>query len=69
MQHLSVAEMAEKWNISERSVRNYCAHNRVEERLSLERPGIFLKMQKNRSVPIRREKNREYCYSKSKKQD
>ena len=30
MQYLSVAEMAEKWNISERSVRNYCAHNRVE---------------------------------------
>ena len=29
-QYLSVAEMAEKWNISERSVRNYCAHNRVE---------------------------------------
>ena len=30
MQYLSVAEIAEKWNISERSVRNYCAHNRVE---------------------------------------
>ena len=30
MQYVSVAEMAEKWNISERSVRNYCAHNRVE---------------------------------------
>lgn len=30
MQYLSVAETAEKWNISERSVRNYCAHDRVE---------------------------------------
>ena len=30
MQYVSVAEMAEKWNISERSVRNYCAQNRVE---------------------------------------
>lgn len=30
MQYLSVAEIAAKWNISERSVRNYCAHNRVE---------------------------------------
>lgn len=30
MQYVSVAEMAEKWNISERSVRNYCANNRVE---------------------------------------
>ena len=34
MRYLSVAEIAKKWNISERSVRNYCAHNRV--------PGAFL---------------------------
>ena len=30
MRYLSVAEIAKKWNISERSVRNYCAHGRVE---------------------------------------
>lgn len=29
MRYLSVAEMAKKWNVSERSVRNYCAHGRV----------------------------------------
>ena len=29
MQYLSVAETAEKWNISERSVRNYCAQGLV----------------------------------------
>lgn len=29
MKYLSVAEIAKKWNISERSVRNYCAHGRV----------------------------------------
>ena len=29
MKHLSVAEIAKKWNISERSVRNYCAQGRV----------------------------------------
>ena len=29
MQYLSVAEIAEKWNLSERSVRNYCAQGRV----------------------------------------
>ena len=29
MEYLSVAETAEKWNISERSVRNYCAQGRV----------------------------------------
>lgn len=34
MRYLSVAEIARKWNISERSVRNYCAHARV--------PGAFL---------------------------
>ena len=31
MQYLSVAEIAKKWNISERSVRNYCAQGRVPE--------------------------------------
>ena len=34
MRYLSVAEIAKKWNISERSVRNYCASERV--------PGAFL---------------------------
>ncbi len=34
MRYLSVAEIAKKWNISERSVRNYCANDRV--------PGVFL---------------------------
>ena len=29
MIYLSVAEMAKRWNISERSVRNYCAQGRV----------------------------------------
>ena len=30
MRYLSVIEIAKKWNISERSVRNYCAHGRVD---------------------------------------
>lgn len=34
MRYLSVAEIAKKWNISERSVRNYCANGRM--------PGAFL---------------------------
>lgn len=34
MQYLSVAETAKKWNVSERSVRNYCSQGRV--------PGAFL---------------------------
>ena len=30
MRYISVAEIATKWNVSERSVRNYCANGRVE---------------------------------------
>ena len=30
MQYRSVNEIAKKWNVSERSVRNYCAHGRVD---------------------------------------
>ena len=29
MRYLSVTEIAKKWNVSERSVRNYCAQGRV----------------------------------------
>ena len=31
MEYLSVAKMAEKWGISERSVRNYCAQGRIAD--------------------------------------
>jgi len=31
MKYLSVTEMAKKWNISERSVRNYYAERRIPE--------------------------------------
>ena len=30
MRYISVTEIAKKWNVSERSVRNYCAHGRVD---------------------------------------
>ncbi|MEG1335962.1 MAG: helix-turn-helix domain-containing protein, partial [Clostridiales bacterium] len=29
MKYLSVAEVAKKWDISHRSVRNYCAQGRI----------------------------------------
>lgn len=50
MRYLSVAETAKKWDISERSVRNYCAHGRV--------PGAFLtgktwKVPEHASKPLR----------------
>ena len=31
MEYVSVAKMAEKWGLSERSVRNYCAHDRIAD--------------------------------------
>ena len=31
MEYLSVAKMAEKWGLSERSVRNYCANGRIRD--------------------------------------
>lgn len=30
MRYLSVAKIAKKWNVSERSVRNYCANGRID---------------------------------------
>ena len=30
MNYLSVSEMSKKWNMSERTVRNYCAQNRIQ---------------------------------------
>ena len=47
MRYLSVSETAKKWGISERSVRNYCAHGRV--------PGAFL-IGKTWTIPENAEK-------------
>ena len=56
MRYLSASEMAKKWNVSERSVRNYCAHERV--------PGAFLtgktwKIPENAEKPERSNKKKE----------
>lgn len=56
MRYLLVSETAEKWNISERSVRNYCAQGRV--------PGAFLagktwNIPENATKPERRNKRKE----------
>ena len=31
MEYISVAKVGEKWGLSERSVRNYCAHGRIAD--------------------------------------
>ena len=41
MRYLSVTEIAKKWDISERSVRNYCAHGRVRSRKQVSIPVAF----------------------------
>lgn len=56
MRSFSVAEIAKKWDISERSVRNYCAQNRVD--------GAFIadktwKIPENAKKPVRTNKKKE----------
>lgn len=56
MRYLSTAEIAKKWDVSERSVRNYCANGRV--------PGAFLtrkmwNIPENAAKPERSNKKKE----------
>ena len=53
MRYLSVNDVAKKWNMSERSVRNYCAHGRV--------PGAFL-TGKTWNIPENAEKQKLCLY-------
>ena len=55
MQYLSVAEIAKKWNISERSVRNYCAKGRVPDAFL---DGKTWKIPKNAKKPERSNKKK-----------
>jgi transposase len=59
MRYLSVAEIAKKWNMSERSVRNYCAKGRVNGAFLT---GTFLKTQRNLSALTKEKKNRLRCW-------
>ena len=57
MRYLSVTEIAKKWNLSERSVRNYCAHGRVNGAFLTGKTWNIPEMQRNRNVPIKRRNN------------
>ena len=61
MRYLSVKEMAEKWGVSERSVRNYCVQGRVPALFLQEKSGISQIMPKSRSVPINGKRSRLPC--------
>lgn len=56
MKYLSVAEIAKKWNISERSVRNYCAEGRV---LDAQLTGKTWRIPENAKKPERINKRKE----------
>ena len=63
MKYLLVADIAKKWNMSERSVRNYCAKGRVngandpddwlEGRMRLHRPNVRFGNHRHRGCPHR----------------
>ena len=59
MRYLSVAEIAKKWNMSERSVRNYCAQGRVKGACLI---GKTWNIQRNRSALTKEKKNRLRCW-------
>ena len=56
MRYLSVTEIAKKWNISERSVRNYCAHGRVDGAFLI---GKTWRIPENAEKPERSNKKKE----------
>ena len=60
MRYLSVAEIAKKWNISERSVRNYCAHGRVQGAFLI---GKAWNIPANAEKPERFNKKKEHPYT------
>ena len=57
MKYLLVAEIAKKWNMSERSVRNYCAQDRVKGACLIGKTWNIPENARNQSVSIRGKKN------------
>lgn len=56
MKYLLVAEIAKKWNMSERSVRNYCSQGRVNGAVLI---GKTWKILENAEKPARINKKKE----------
>ena len=54
MKYLSVAEMADKWGVSQRSVRNYCAQGRINDAKLI---GKIWNIPENAQKPERLNKN------------
>ena len=58
MRYLSVTEIAKKWDVSERSVRNYCARGRVNGAFLTGKAWNILGNTEKRSVPIKEKRHR-----------
>ena len=61
MRYLPVAEIAKKWDVSERSARNYCAQGRVNGAFLVGKTWNIPENAENRSVPTKEKKNRLFC--------
>ena len=51
---ISVKEASIQWNLSERTVRNYCSLGRVDEAILMGKHGKFPRKQRNRSEPMKK---------------
>ena len=63
MEYLSVAKTAEKWGLSERSVRNYCAHGRIADAKLIGKTWYVPKDAKKPSARTKRTAHRRFCRS------
>ena len=62
MNYLSVAETAKKWNISERSVRNYCAQERIPGAVLIGKTCRFPRMQKSLLAVTAKKRLSKHCH-------
>ena len=52
MEYLTIQEMAQKWNLSERRLQAICASGRIEVLRSLDHVGQFRLMLRNRMINV-----------------
>ncbi len=62
MRYLLVADIAKKWNMSERSVRNYCAQGRVNGAFLTGKTWNIPENTENWSAPTKEKKSRLLCW-------
>ncbi len=63
MHYLSVTEIAKKWDMSERSVRNYCAQGRVNGAFLTGKTWNIPEKAEKPSVPIKKNSSQLHCWT------